>query len=55
MGTLGVLLLACRKGYISSSLTQEKIDLLVQKHDMYVASNLLEKLKCELKSINANK
>ncbi|MCI5130152.1 MAG: DUF3368 domain-containing protein [Candidatus Electrothrix sp. EH2] len=50
MGTLGIFLFACRQGYISPKSAAQKIDILISKHDMYVASNLLGKIKDELKS-----
>ncbi len=52
MGTLGIFLFACREGYISPLLAEQKIDVLVQEYDMYVASNLLENVKYELRSLN---
>ena len=50
MGTLGVFLLACRQKHISPKLAAQKIALLISKHDMYVAPNLLQKINDELKS-----
>ena len=51
MGTLGIFLFACRQGYISPKSAAEKIDLLISEHDMYVASDLLRKIKDELESL----
>ena len=51
MGTLGIFLFACRQGYISPRSAAEKIDRLISEHDMYVASNLLRKIKNELASL----
>ena len=51
MGTLGIFLFACRQKYISPKFAAQKIDLLISEYDMYVASNLLRKIKDELKSL----
>ncbi len=51
IGTLGVFLFAARKGYIAPIVAEQKIDILVQKHAMYVAAALLKKIKIELRSL----
>jgi predicted nucleic acid-binding protein len=51
MGTLGIFLFACRQGHISPQSAARKIDILISEHDMYVASNLLRKIKDELESL----
>ena len=51
MGTLGIFLFACRQGHISPQSAARKIDILISEHDMYVASNLLQKVKNELVSL----
>ena len=51
MGTLGVFLTASYNGYISPRLANEKIDILIQKFDMFVAPSLLQNVKNEFKSM----
>ncbi|BCG62530.1 MAG: toxin [Methyloprofundus sp.] len=51
MGTLGLFILSARKKYISPKLAAEKIDTLVNEHDMFVATYLLQNIKQELQSL----
>lgn len=52
MGTLGVFLTASYNGYISPIAAIEKIDILTNEYDMFIAQNLLTKVKKELKEIS---
>jgi predicted nucleic acid-binding protein len=52
MGTLGVFLTASYNGYISAREAIEKIDVLTNEYDMFIASNLLQSIKQELKKIH---
>ena len=45
MGTVGVLKLANAKGLISSLQASRYLDLLVSKHGLYIADNILKQLK----------
>ena len=51
MGTLGVFLTASYKGVISPKTAIEKIETLICKHEMFVAPNLLKKVRKELEEI----
>jgi len=51
MGTLGVFLFASRSGHISPELAAQKIDILVNEYDMYIAPKLLLNIKQELKAL----
>lgn len=52
MGTLGIFLTATYRGYISSKVATQKIDTLINKHDMFVAPSLLRSIKKELEKIH---
>jgi len=51
MGTLGVFLTSSYNGNISPKLANQKIDILINEFDMFVAKNLLKHVKNELKEI----
>ena len=51
MGTLGVFLTSSYDGNISPKLANQKIDILINEFDMFVAQNLLNHVKNELKEI----
>lgn len=51
MGTLGVFLTSSYNGDISPKLASQKIDILINEYDMFVAQNLLAHVKNELKQI----
>ncbi len=51
MGTLGVFLTSSYNGKISPKLANQKIDILINEFDMFVAKNLLKHVKNELKEI----
>lgn len=49
MGTLGIFLTASYKGNISPEIANQKIDILINEFDMFVAQNLLNQVRKELK------
>ena len=51
MGTLGIFLTASYNGYISPKEAVHKINSLINKHDMFVAPDLLSSIKKELENI----
>ena len=51
MGTLGLFLTASYDEYISARLASEKIDILINEFDMFVAPSLLRNVKKELESL----
>lgn len=51
MGTLGIFLTSSYNGNISPKLASQKIDILINECDMFVAQNLLNHIKGELKAI----
>ncbi|MBE8232929.1 MAG: DUF3368 domain-containing protein [Endozoicomonadaceae bacterium] len=51
MGTLGLFLTASYDEYISPRLASEKIDILINEFDMFVAPSLLKNVKKELESL----
>ena len=48
MGTLGIFLTSSYDGNISPKLANQKIDILINEFDMFVAQNLLNQVKNEL-------
>ena len=51
MGTLGIFLTSSYNGNISPKLASQKIDILINEYDMFVAQNLLTNVMDELKEI----
>ena len=48
IGTIGILLLLEKRGALNAKQTWEKIMQLVEQHDMYLSSPMLEQLKEQL-------
>ncbi|MCK5191057.1 MAG: DUF3368 domain-containing protein [Methylococcales bacterium] len=48
IGTIGILLLLEKRGALNAKQTWEKIMQLVEQHDMYLSSHMLEQLKEQL-------
>jgi predicted nucleic acid-binding protein len=48
IGTIGILLLAHQRLFLSSEALQAKIDRLIYQHGLYLSSNILERLKQNL-------
>lgn len=52
IGTLGLLLLAHRRGLIEAARAARQIDALVQNHGLYLSASVLQRVRTELKQGN---